>query len=192
MIRTLTAALIISVGGCATAPAAIKPSGFVLVREYVDSIKYDTGDQYRKIQYGWDYGAGTAVIQTFDMDGVQLSKVQHPEITLAATQAELEYGFALVRKHPELRKAAARADAKLYGGFAYRNGDDFSKAGRLCLPKSRCIHVVISGGVAGEVFLGHAIVDLAAGKVVIPKYGGTVHSAGSSSTSLSKFQPTEK
>ena len=162
-----------------------KPTGFVLAREYVDSIKYKSGDQYRKIQYGWDYATGMAVIRTFDMQGVQLSNKLHPEITLAATKGELEYGFALVRKHPALRKAAARVDARLYGGFAYRNGDSVDEPGRYCLPKSRCIHVIISGGPTGEVFLEHAIVDLAIGKVVIPKYNVAPNISTSSSTSLS-------
>lgn len=190
MIYKVSIAIILTVCGCATGPAMPeKPTGFVLVREYVDSIKYSSGDQYQKIQYGWDYATGMAVIRTFDMDGVQLSNKSHPEITLAATKGELEYGFALVRKHPALRKAAARVDARLYGGFAYRNGESFNEPGRHCLPKSRCIHVIISGGATGEISLAHAIVDLAISKVVIPKYDSARNNSTSSSTSLSRSHP---
>ena len=68
MIYKLSIAIILTVCGCATGPAMPeKPTGFVLAREYVDSIKYKSGDQYRKIQYGWDYATGMAVIRTFDM-----------------------------------------------------------------------------------------------------------------------------
>lgn len=147
-----------------------KPSGFVLVREYVDSFKSESGDQYQKVQFGWDYDQGAAIKRTFTMAGEPIATAVHPEITLRATDAELAYAFALVRAHPDLKAAAKRSDANLYGGFAFRNGEGQSPAERFCRAKTRCIHVIISAGVAGEIFLGHAIVDLASGKVIDSKF----------------------
>jgi len=166
-----TAALAL-ITGCAhqSINAPVKPSGFVLVREYVDAIKTDTGDQYQKVQYGWDYQAGVALKRTYQLDGTPIAVQAHPELTLATTSAELEYAFSLVRAHPDLKAASKRSDATLYGGFAFRNGEGGSPAERFCRAKTRCIHVMISAGLSGEVFLAHAIVDLASGKVIDAKF----------------------
>jgi hypothetical protein len=163
------------VAGCAnqlaTNPnAALKPSGFVLVREHVDSVKTDLGDQYQRIQYGWDYDIGSAKVITYSMEGELLSTEVANDLTLNTSEAELAYGFELVRSNKELKAASAKPDATLYGGFSYRNATDESPAAVFCRSKSRCIHVLISGGVAGEILYGHAIVDLASGKVVDPRF----------------------
>ncbi len=150
--------------------SVFKPSGFVLVREYVDSIKTDAGDQYQKIQYGWDYDLGSAKIITYSMDGKLLSTEVANDLTLNTSEAELAYAFELVRSSPKLKIASARPDATIYGGFSYRNASDQSPAAVYCRAKSRCIHVLISGGIAGEILYGHAIVDLASGKVVDPEF----------------------
>ena len=167
---------------CAHKPADMpgKPEGFVLIREYVDAIKSETGDQYQKVQYGWDYDRGVAVKRTYQLDGKPIAVEEHPELTLATSTAELEYAFSLVRKHPVLQAASKRSDATLHGGFAFRFGDGNSPAERFCREKSRCIHVIISAGLAGEVFLGHAIVDLASGSVVDPKFNSDLNKSQSS------------
>jgi len=178
MIRTVLflAAALALITGCAHQSANVpaQPSGFVLVREYVDAIKSETGDQYQKVQYGWDYDSGVAVKKSFELDGTAIAVEDYPGQTLSTSASELEYAFALVRVHPQLRAASERADAKMYGGFAFRNGEGGSVAERYCRAKSRCLHVMISAGRAGEVFLGHAIVDLASGKVVDPNYDAAV------------------
>lgn len=149
------------------------PSGFVLLREYVDSVKTPSGDQYQKVQYGWDYDQGSAVQKFFSLDGALIREEVQPGITLATSPAELEYAFALVRAEPSLQSVIERSDVRIYGGFSYREPDAKSGAAALaCGAKSRCIHVILSGGVDGEVALGHAIVDLASRKVVDPKYQG--------------------
>ena len=150
-----------------------RPSGYVMVREYVDSVKTDRGDVYQKVQYGWDYDQISAVQRISSMDGKLISAHAEPNLTLETTPKELEYAFALVRQHPELRKMASRFDALISGGFSLTT--DPSEAGAAnteCGAKSRCIHVIISGGVDGEKSLAHAIVNLASGIVVDPHYRG--------------------
>ena len=152
-----------------------RPSGFVLVREYVDSVKTDKGDEYRQVQYGWDYDQGSAVQRISSMDGKLMSSQAIPELTLETTPNELEYAFELVRNDPALAAIARRADANIYGGFSLKgNASDLSSppAHAACLAKSRCIHIIISGGLDGEVALGHAIVNLATGLVVDANYRG--------------------
>jgi hypothetical protein len=171
---------------CAHQPQAVtptqslqKPSGFVLVREYIDSVKTDAGDVYQKVQYGWDYDQGVAVEriyslqQHFDRSSDKANKLiseqAKPGLTLKTTEAELQYAYALIRSHRDLKIICMRQDARFYGGFSLRN-DDFSN---WCGVKSRCIHVIVSGGPNGEAALAHAIVDLALGQVIDAHYQGS-------------------
>ena len=152
-----------------------RPSGYVMVREYVDSVKTDRGDVYQKVQYGWDYDQGLAMQRIFSMDGKLISAQAEPNLTLETTPLELEYAFALVRALPELRAFTKRADARFYGGFSLKTDPrdlSASPANAACGAKSRCIHVIISGGQTGEESLAHAIVNLATGKVVDANYRG--------------------
>ena len=164
-----------SKGASATAVASIaRPSGYVMVREYVDSVKTDHGDEYQKVQYGWDYDQGLAIQRISSMDGKLIRAQVEPDLTLETTPNELEYAFELVRNHPALSDIAKLPDARIYGGFSLKTDprDGATPANSACGAKSRCIHVIISGGVAGEKPLAHAIVNLASGLVVDANYRG--------------------
>ena len=167
--------------GCAhqnsikTTTAVARPSGFVLVREYVDSVKTDHGDEYRKVQYGWDYDQGVAVQRISNMDDKLISTRAEPNLTLETTPNELEYAYSLIRQHPDLRKIASQKDALLHGGFSLTtdpNEVNSGPANSQCGLKSRCIHIIISGGLDGEKSLAHAIVNLASGLIVDAHYRG--------------------
>ena len=159
-----------------SATAAIaRPMGYVMVREYVDSVKTERGDEYQKVQYGWDYDQGLAIRRISSMDGKLISTQTEPGLTLETTPNELEYAFQLVRLHPQLSDIAKRPDARIYGGFSLKTDPrdvSTTPANAACGDKSRCIHVIISGGVTGEKSLAHAIVNLASGLVVDPNYRG--------------------
>ena len=152
-----------------------RPHGFVLVREYVDSVKSGSEDVYQKVQYGWDYDKGMAVERIYSMQDALIREEDQPTLTLETTSAELDYAFDLVRQHPALKKICSRADARFYGGFSLRENDPTKQkadhAAR-CAAKSRCIHIIVSGGPNGEEPLAHAIVDLMLGSVVDPSYEG--------------------
>jgi hypothetical protein len=149
-----------------------KPSGFVLVREYIDSVKTDAGDIYQKVQYGWDYDQGMAVERIYDLQDQLISQQTQEGMTLETTEPELQYAYWLVRQHRDLKKVCARKDARFYGGFSLRNGSDTQAKPRICVSKSRCVHVIVSGGPNGEEALAHAIVDLALGQVVDAHFQG--------------------
>ncbi len=157
-----------------TKTAIARPSGYVMVREYVDSVKTEHGDEYQKVQYGWDYDQGSAVLRISTMDDKLISAQAEPDLTLETTPNELEYAFELVRKDPALIEVANRADARLYGGFSLTTDprDVTTPANTACGAKSRCIHIIISGGINGEEALAHAIVNLASGLVVDANYRG--------------------
>jgi hypothetical protein len=143
------------------------PEGFVLVREYVDSFKTDKGDEYRKVQIGWDYQQQVAVEKFFELSGEKISEKALPGLTLRATDTELTFAYALVRQHPSLEKRLkTRKDAEFFGGFSLREPEGE------CVKGSRCIHVIVSGGVQGQENIAHAIVDLASRRVVNPNYQG--------------------
>lgn len=155
--------------------AVARPKGYVMVREYVDSVKTDHGDEYQKVQYGWDYDQGLAVQRISDMDGKLISAQAEPDLTLETTPNELAYAFELVRLQPELSAIAKRPDARIYGGFSLKTDPrdvSTTPANAACGAKSRCIHVIISGGLTGEESLAHAIVNLASGLVVDANYRG--------------------
>lgn len=154
------------------APAAKRPTGLVIVRDYVDSVKTDHGDQYQKIQYGWDYDRGTAIERISTLEGELISEKAWPTLTLRATDAEMEYAYSLVRADQRLKSTAERKDARFYGGFSFADREHLDDPNRPCQEKSRCVHVMVSGGPNGEENIAHAIVDLALGQVVIPNYDG--------------------
>lgn len=162
------------VSNAVTKTSIARPSGYVMVREYVDSVKTERGDEYQKVQYGWDYDQGSAVLRISTMDDKLISALAEPDLTLETTPNELEYAFELVRKDPALIEVANRADARLYGGFSFTTDprDAATSANSACGAKSRCIHVIISGGINGEDSLAHAIVNLASGLVVDANYRG--------------------
>ncbi len=154
---------------------AARPAGFVLVREYVDSVKTPHGDEYQRVQYGWDYDQKVAIQRISKLDGSLISVDAQPNLTLATTPDELAFAFKLVREHAALKALAARADAQIYGGFILTSAPhagNLSAANRLCTKGSRCVHVIISGGSEGQEPLAHAIVDLARGQVVDADYRG--------------------
>jgi hypothetical protein len=148
--------------------ASTPPSGYVLVREYVDSVKTPDGDQYQRVSYGWDYERGVAVERRETMEGHKISESEIPALTMIATDPEMNYAYYLVTHHPDLSAIARRSDARMYGGFSYREPDDPH-----CNRGARCVHVMISGGIDGEKALGHAIVDLMSRRVVYPFYDGS-------------------
>ena len=149
-----------------------RPSGFVSVREYVDSVKTDHGDQYQNVQYGWDYDRGVAMERITTLEGELVSENEQPALTLRATEAEMDYAYALVRADPRLKQTAIRKDARFYGGFSFADREHLDDPTRPCQEKSRCVHVMVSGGPNGEENIAHAIVDLALGQVVIANYKG--------------------
>jgi hypothetical protein len=146
----------------AEAPA---PKGFVLVREFVDSVKTPRGDEYQRVVFGWDYDAGVAIEKREHLDGRLISQEPQPALTMITTPEELAYAFWLAKSHPVIAPAMARADSIVSGGFSYREAKDPA-----CFERSRCVHVIVSGGNNGEVPLAHAIIDLMTRRVVHPKF----------------------
>lgn len=145
-------------------PGSAVPTGYVVVRSYVDRYTLPTGDELRRIEYGWDYARGEAELRIFAMDGTLLERVPQPGLTLELTQGELQRALALVKSHPQLARIAAASDIELHGGFSLR------EPGSLCDRGSRCVHVMGAGPEGGARL--HAIVDLALDRVIDPEYQG--------------------
>lgn len=165
--RVLLLALLL-LSACSTVPvpsaSVAPPTGYVLVRSYVDRYTLPTGDELRRIEYGWDYDRGEAEQRIYALDGTLLERVPKPGLTLELTDAELERALALVRQHPRLARIAAAPDIELHGGFSLR------EPGTLCDRGSRCVHVMGAGPEGGARL--HAIVDLAKDRVIDPEYQG--------------------
>lgn len=157
--------------GCATSPPVADtdretaaPTGYVVVRSYVDRFSFPEGDQLRRIEYGWDYDRGEAEQRIYALDGELLERIPQPGLTLRLTDAELARALDLVRRHPRLAAIAAAPDIELHGGFSKLD------PGSLCDRGSRCVHVMGAGPEGGARL--HAIVDLAQDRVVDPDYQG--------------------
>ena len=171
LIRPSLVAMALLCAGCANkAPVAdidsstSVPTGYVKVRSYVDRFSFPTGDELRRIEYGWDYDRGEAEQRIYSMDNQLLERVPQPGLTLEPTDAELERALALVRAHPALAAVAAAPDIELHGGFSLR------EPGSMCDRGSRCVHVMGAGPEGGARL--HAIVDLAKDRVIDPDYQG--------------------
>ena len=157
--------------GCAGAPplseidgTTAAPSGYVMVRSYIDRFTFPEGDQLRRIEYGWDYDRGEAEQRIYALDGELLERIPQPGLTLELTDAELERALELVRRHPRLAAIAAAPDIELHGGFSLR------EPGSLCDRGTRCVHVMGAGPEGGARL--HAIVDLSKDRVIDPDYQG--------------------
>ncbi|MCU0756384.1 MAG: hypothetical protein MUE46_14875 [Xanthomonadales bacterium] len=171
MLRPCLLPALLLLSACATPPANVesatdtqRPSGYVMVRSYVDRFTFEHGEELRRIEYGWDYDRGEAEQRIFDLDGRMLERKPQPALTLELTEAELQRALALVRQHPQLAKLAAASDIELHGGFSKR------EPGSLCDRGSRCVHVMGAGPEGGARL--HAIVDLAQDRVIDPDYQG--------------------
>jgi hypothetical protein len=148
----------------ASTRAADGPSGYVVVRSYVDRFHFAGGDELRRVEYGWNYDRGEAEQRLYTLDGELLERVPQPGLTLELTDPELERALELVRRHPRLAAIANAPDIELHGGFSLR------EPGTPCDRGSRCVHVMGSGPEGGARL--HAIVDLAKNEVVDPDYHG--------------------
>jgi hypothetical protein len=195
MIRLLTIGAACLITACASKPVAEisppAPTGIVVVRDYVDSIKTSSGDVYRKVQYAWDYTRNVAIIRQYQLDGTLISIDDEPALTLETTDAELAYAFSLVRNDPQLGSIARQKGTRLYGGFSLRVASLAPSSDRAadnhCRAKTRCIHVMMSGGKDGELALGHAIVDLSVHKIVDHQYSNPAPQGASSASAKSNY-----
>jgi hypothetical protein len=163
--------VVLLLSGCAAGPARVTasrpadaPTGYVVVRSYVDRFHFDHGDELRRVEYGWDYDRGEAEQRIYTLDGELLERLPQPGLTLELSDDELERALALVRTHPALAAIANAPDLELHGGFSLR------EPGTRCDRGSRCVHVMGSGPEGGARL--HAIVDLATNEVVDPDYQG--------------------
>lgn len=170
-VRPCLLAVVVVLSGCAArAPSTgadqttNSPTGYVKVRSYVDRFSFPAGDEFRRIEYGWDYDRGEAEQRIYTLEGELLERTPQPGLTLELTDSELARALDLVRQHPKLAVTAAAPDIELHGGFSLR------EPGTQCDLGSRCVHVMGAGPEGGARL--HAIVDLAKDRVIDPDYQG--------------------
>lgn len=144
----------------------IQLPALVVVRRYDDVFRENGADLPVTVEYVWDYARGVGVERVYTRDGQPHSQRDLPGQTLNFTDTEMELAFALAREHERLGPVLAESGLRFYGGFAYREADDPG-----CSQRSRCVHVIVSGGDDGERPVAHAIVDLMKRVVVHPFYG---------------------
>lgn len=169
--RTLGLATLIALAGCATSappPAAgsidarsdLAGHRVEVTTVYEHEVKTEQGEQWQRVEYGWDYTAAVAYELTTDLDGNKLMFRQVPGQILRATEREQEVANELVRRHPALAATAATAGAAFEGGFILMERDHLH-----CHLKSRCVYVLVSTD-NGRNKIIQAIVDLQTEQVV--------------------------
>ncbi|WP_313914248.1 hypothetical protein [Tahibacter sp.] len=144
----------------------IQLPAIVVVRRYDDVFSENGANLPVTVEYVWDYARGIGVERVYTRDGQPHSQRDLPEQTMNFTDAEMELAFALAREHAGLGPVLAQHGLRFYGGFAFREATDPG-----CGQRSRCVHVIVSGGNDGERPVAHAIVDLMKRVVVHPFYG---------------------
>jgi hypothetical protein len=135
----------------------------VVVRDYVDEFKLETGTVHKRVRWAWNYSRGITQELRSNLDGTDLAVIDHPRLTLRATAEELQYAVSLVRADPRF---AGRVTPELQfdSGFSYRE-----PGVPACYLRSRCIHVIASRDAGAHIVI-HAIVDLMQGTIVDPDY----------------------
>jgi hypothetical protein len=136
--------------------AAENGDRILVIRDYVDDLKTESGDVRQRFQYAWNYTRGVAQLRVFDMSGVLLNIEDQPALTLNATDAEKAYAFTAVRADPRWH-GMYRTDSTFYGGFSFRPVQH-----PVCGPGARCIHVFASDTGGANTTL-HVIYDLMSG-----------------------------
>lgn len=139
--------------------------GIVVNRSYEDFFVHDGVETRRRIEFAWDYGRGTAIRRTYDLDGRLLSTEDLGGAEMHATPAEDERVKALVHGYPGLRDIAARDGVVIWGGgFVMRAPGD-----RYCDRGTRCIYAILAED-DGFTPIRRAIVDLQRDRVVYPDF----------------------
>ncbi len=131
---------------------------------YEHEVKTDAGEQWQRVEYGWDYTDAVAYELTTDLDGNKLMFRQVPGQILRATDREQQIAVDMVRRHPALAETAATPGAVFEGGFILMERDHPH-----CHLKSRCVYVLVSTE-NGRNKIIQAIVDLQTEQVVDPKF----------------------
>jgi hypothetical protein len=144
----------------------IQLPAIVVIRRYDDVFRENEATVPVTVEYAWDYARGVGIERVYTRDGKPHSQRDLPEQTMNFTDTEMELAFALAREHERLGPVLAQTGLRFYGGFAYREATDPG-----CGERSRCVHVIVSGGDDGERPVAHAIVDLMKRVVVHPFFG---------------------
>jgi hypothetical protein len=131
---------------------------------YEHEVKTDAGEQWQRVEYGWDYTDAVSYELTTDLDGNKLMFRHVPGQILRATEREQEVANDLVRRHPALAATAATPGAAFEGGFILMERDHPH-----CHLKSRCVYVLVSTD-NGRNKIIQAIVDLQTEQVVDPNF----------------------
>lgn len=139
---------------------------FVVEHRYDDAFRVDGKDIAVTVEFGFDYGRGATVQRVYLRDGTPYSQRELPGVKLKGTEEEMDLAFAIAREDPALAETLAQPNLSFYGGFAYFEADDPG-----CGDRSRCLHVIVTGGYNNETTFAHAIVDLVQRRVVHPFYG---------------------
>ena len=147
------------------APAQGRMRGIVVNRSYEDFFVRNGEETRRRIELAWDYGRGTAIRRTYDMQGTLLLSEDLPGAEMRLTQAEDERVKALVRGYPVLGELAAQPGVIIWaGGFVMRKPGD-----RYCDAGTRCIYAILAED-GGFTPIRRAIVDLQRDRVVYPDF----------------------
>lgn len=135
----------------------------VVIRDYVDEFKLDGGAVHKRVRWAWNYSRGITQELRSNLDGSDLTVIDHPGLTLRATAEELQYAVYLVRADPRFVDRVT-PELQFDSGFSYRE-----PATPACYLHSRCIHVIASRDGGAHIVI-HAIVDLMQGTIVDPDY----------------------
>lgn len=171
----LLATSLAALAGCASTPPAsstgkLDPRADLaghrveVTTVYEHEVKTDAGEQWQRVEYGWDYTDAVSYELTTDLDGNKLMFRHVPGQILRATEREQEVANDLVRRHPALAATAATPGAAFEGGFILMERDHPH-----CHLKSRCVYVLVSTD-NGRNKIIQAIVDLQTEQVVDPNF----------------------
>jgi hypothetical protein len=135
-----------------------------VTRVYEHEVKTEQGNQWQRVEYGWDYTDAVAYELTTDLEGNRLAFRQLPGQVLRATEREQQVAGDLVRRHPGLAEAAATPGAIFHSGFILMERDHPH-----CHLGSRCVYVLVVTD-NGNNKIVQAIVDLQTAQVVDPYF----------------------
>lgn len=135
-----------------------------VLRTWQDTFKTDDGEVARRGEVVFDYTAGLAREDSYDLAGNLIASRPLPGSQPTPSEAEAEEAIAIINADPSLARIISRTSARAHGYFGLEEREDLA-----CGPRTRCLQVLFVTP-DGYGLVRRIVVDLTKGAVVYRAY----------------------
>lgn len=155
-----------------------------VLRRWQDTFKTPEGEVARRAEIVFDYTAGLAREDSYDLAGNRISSRPLPDSQPAPSEEELVEAMAVIEGDPYLARIVRRTGARPHGHFVLEERD-----GLACGPRTRCIQVLLVTP-EGTGLVRRVVVDLTKSAIVYRSYVPSEDTGPSSESTTRRSQET--